>query len=102
MTTTFRNTTIGKEINKGPNDVLDYYFDWTSWLDSTSPAETISSHEITVPAGLTLDSSEETGGVVKVWLSGGTVGKKYPVTCKIVTSAGRTRQQTFYVDLIKR
>ena len=83
---------------KDPEAVLDYAFDWSDWLDSTSsPAETISSHTITVPSGITKDSDSEFGGTVTIWLSGGTEGNNYKIECKIVTSESRTEERSITI-----
>ena len=75
------------DYTKDCDAVLDYAYDWSSWL---ATGETISSHTVVAPSGLTVDSSSESNGVVTAWLSGGTTGTIYNVSCKIVTSAGRT------------
>ena len=83
---------------KDPEAVLDYAFDWSDWLDSTSsPAETISSHTVTVPSGITKDSDRESGETVTIWLSGGTEGNNYKVECKIVTSESRTEERSITI-----
>lgn len=80
---------------KDPAAVLDYAWDWaTNWL---AAGETISSHTVTATAGLTVDSSNESAGVVTAWLSGGTAGSDYVVTCQIVTNAGRTDERSFNI-----
>lgn len=87
-------------IDKDPNAVLDYSFDWaTHWL---ATGETISTHTITVASGLTKDSDSESNGIVTVWLSGGTAGTEYAVACKIATSASRTDERTIYVRVKER
>lgn len=87
MTTTF--TTGDKPtIDKDPNAVLDYVWDWAAWLAVVGDA--IASHTITINDGvastLTLVTSTNTVGTVTAWLSGGTVGEKVKVTCRITTS----------------
>lgn len=69
---------------KDPSAVLDYSFDWKTkdWLQV---GETIESYVITVPSGLTKDSDSKSGGIVTVWLSGGTAGENYVVACLITT-----------------
>ena len=84
---------------KDPDAVLDYGFDWSSWL---ATGETISSHTITTETGLTKDSDSESSGVVTVWLSGGTAGNDYDVACKIVTSASRTDERTITIRVKNR
>jgi hypothetical protein len=76
---------------KDPSDVLDYTFDWTSFL---ATGETISSYTVTPDTGLTKDSDSQASGVITYWLSGGTADSLYNVVCKIVTSAGRTVERT--------
>lgn len=94
-------------FSKDPNAVLDYKFDWkgktnagkdSDWLTT---GETIISHTVTAAAGLTVDSSLTTDDDTSVtaWLSGGTVGNRYSVTCHITTSAGRQEDSSIYVDM---
>lgn len=85
---------------KDPDAVLDYAFDWaTYWLQET---ETISSYVISVDSGLTKDSDSDSDGIVTVWLSGGTGGANYEVSCKITTSLGRTEERTIGVIVRER
>jgi len=84
---------------KDPDAVLDYYFDWTDWLDD---GETISSRTVTVQSGLTKASDAESGGIVVAWLSGGTVGTTYTVACKVVTSDGRTDERSMHIKVQQR
>ena len=87
-------------FNKDPDAVLDYAFDWSSWL---SAGETISTRTITVGTGLTQPSTDtESSGVVTVWLSGGAAGNDYDVACKIETSASRTDERTITIRCINR
>jgi len=98
---------------KDPSAVLDFKFDWapltngvqgerSDWLAS---GETILSHTITVsPVGLTVNSSAitDTSTTVTVWLSGGIDGIEYGVTCRIVTSGGRTDDRTMEINCQNR
>lgn len=95
---------------KDPDAVLDYLFDWasntnsngtTDWLQS---GETITDHTITATTGITVDSSAlvNTATSVVAWLSGGTAGTKYNVTCHIVTSAGREDDRTIVIMCAQR
>ena len=84
-----------KIIRKDPDAVLDYAFDWTTnWLES---GETISSYTVTVTTGITKDSDSQSGGVVTVWISGGTAGNNYNATCHIVTSKSREDDRTMTI-----
>ena len=98
------------QFSKDPDAVLDYKFDWAAstngsgssdWLAS---GETISSHTITATTGLTVDSSSltDTNTSVTVWLSGGTAGTDYTVTCQIVTSASRTDERSIKIACKER
>lgn len=76
---------------KDPDAVLDYTFDWSSWLQG---GETISSQTIDADDGITVDSTSANDTGVTVWLSGGTVGERYKVRCEITTSGSRTDERT--------
>ena len=97
-------------FSKDPNAVLDYKFDWkaltnengdSDWLDS---GETISTKTVTVDDGITKDSDAlaDTNTSVTVWLSGGTAGADYEVSCKIVTSDKRTDERTIKIQVRER
>lgn len=95
----------GLVVTKDSDSVLDWKFDWkalangsgdSNWLDTS---ETIASATVTVASGLTKDSDSitDTNTSVTVWLSGGTEGTIYNVTCQIVTSDGRTAERSIKV-----
>jgi hypothetical protein len=95
---------------KDPSAVLDYKFDWkaltngngtSDWL---AAAETISTRTVTVGSGITKDSDSitDTSTSVTVWLSGGTHGNDYTITCRIVTSAGRTDERSITIRVRDR
>jgi hypothetical protein len=88
-------------IPKDPSAVLDYKYNWTDWLES---GETISTHTIITPSGITLNSSSitDTGKSVTIWLSGGTAHRKYNVVCRITTSASRTDDRTMVIAVQER
>lgn len=79
-----------RKFDKDPDAVLDYKFDWSGWLAS---GETIVSKEISASDGLSVSSSSITDDdtSVTVWLSGGTAGVWYDVTCRITTSSSPAR-----------
>lgn len=81
-----------------PDAVLDYRWDWSSWLEED---ETITSYSVEVD-GITLDSSLNDGKAVTAWLSEGTAGTKAEVTCRITTSQGRTDDRTMYLSIDER
>lgn len=72
---------------KDPDSTLDYLWDWAAWLGE----DTIAAAQIVVsPAGLTAGvPTVEDDTAVRCWLSGGTLGTRYDVTCRITTAGGR-------------
>ena len=87
-----------RNFTKDPDAVLDYEFDWSAWLGT----DTIATHTVTATAGLTVDSTEATTTTVTMWLSGGTDGASYAVTCHIVTAAGREDDRTATITMQSR
>ena len=90
---------MAQQFTKDPDAVLDFVFDWSSWL---ATGETISSRTVTVETGITKVSDTSASGKVTAWLSGGTAGTTYDVACKIVTSASRTDERTMLIRVIER
>ena len=87
-----------KTFRKDPDAVLDFEFDWSSWL---AVGETIASKTVTV-TGVTLDSSPNDDSSVVAWVSGGTAGTTATVACLITTSAGRTDERTINLAIGER
>lgn len=82
---------ILKTFTKQPAEVQDYDIDFTQYLESMG-GDVAASHRSEVETGLTLSTSMLTGGVVKLFLAGGTAGKTYKVTVLLTTEAGRVRE----------
>lgn len=80
-------------IEKHPGAVLDYAIDWSLWLGS----DVIATFNISVPTGLTLDSSTNTQNTVTFWLSGGTANADYVLVVTITTAAGKTESKSIKV-----
>lgn len=99
---------------KDPNSVEPYFIIWCD-IDGTNDGSTGDAGELqgatigsatwTVPSGLTKDSSNQNAGtiagvsyavntVATIWLSGGTAGETYDVSCRITTSDSRTLDKT--------
>ncbi|MCC6362142.1 MAG: hypothetical protein IT165_01380 [Bryobacterales bacterium] len=83
---------------KDPNAVLDYYVDWTRWLNGDAIATSVWA----VTAGLTVANDTHTTTAATVWLSGGVVGETYRVTNRITTAGGRTEDRSFDVKIAER
>ena len=88
-------------IDKDPQAVLDYIFDWSAWLSAVSDTIT-GTPTWTVGTGLTRDSQSNTTTVATAFISGGTVGSKAPVSCRITTAGGRTDERTVYLKIVNR
>lgn len=84
---------------KDSDATLDYGFDWSGWLET---GESISSYIITTACGITKASDTNTSASVIVWLSGGAVGTRYDVACKITTNKNRIDERTMKIDVKKR
>ena len=81
-------------FRKDPDAILDYGFDWSDWLAS---GETLTASTWTVPAGISEGANQRDDTSVLIWLSGGTVGESYLISCKIVTSDSRTDERSFTI-----
>lgn len=95
---------IASQVNftKDPNDVLDYSFDWSQWLQSS---ETISSLTVTAAPGIIVNSSSFTSSSSTAWLSGGTAGASgtpYTITHQIVTNQARTKSLTMTIRVMNK
>jgi len=94
-------TIKGNEIvitkKKTAAEVLDYVVDDSLFLGS----DTIASVTWLVsPAGVTIGSTSNTSSTATIWLSGGTVGVTYVVTCRITTAGGRTKDYSFNLRIV--
>lgn len=87
-------------FTKDPEAVLDYYIDWSDWLDE----DVISTSEWTVPAGITSVDGKEaaTDTITTLWLSGGTAGTAYQLVNHIVTDDGREEDRTLIIVVKER
>jgi hypothetical protein len=86
---------------KDPNAVLDYSFNWSDWL---TDGELISTSTWINPDSITINTSTNTTTTTVVWLSGGTSGKSYRLTNRIVTnsSPARTEDRTLLIEVQDR
>lgn len=86
---------MGNRFSKDPDAIKDYYFDWREWLDD---GDSVDSYTVTA-TGVTVASHSNDSGLIAVWLSGGTVGTSASVTCRIVTTGGRTDDKTMLFQI---
>ena len=87
-----------KTFDKDPAAVLEYGWPWAVWLNG----DTIDVFSFDVPTGLTEVISYEEDGLITLWLSGGTLGKSYRVTCTITTAAGRIEQRSAIFNMVDK
>lgn len=94
-------------IDKDPNAVLDYAFDWAAWLALNS-GDTIASVEFIVDATLTVVDQGFDSTTATVWLSGGvkppTGSNKLRVTCRITTTntPPRIDDRSIFLRIVER
>jgi len=74
------------EIIHAPGAILDYGFNWSSWLQA---GETIVSSTWTIDPTLVLSSSQNVSGVTSTFVNGGTLGSVYTLINTVTTSNGR-------------
>jgi hypothetical protein len=90
---------------KDPTDVDYLTFDWSARL---ADGEAITGQSGLVddgnpPAGApTVDNALSDGSTVQVWLSGGTLGEDYTITCRVTTDAGRTMDWSAVLQVRQR
>jgi hypothetical protein len=83
---------------KDPNAILDYGFDWSDWLQS---GEIIVNSTWINPDAITIVTNAYLNQSTVVWVSGGTAGKSYRLTNRIVTnnSPARTDDRTLLIEV---
>lgn len=81
-----------KSFTKQPVSNLDYDFDWQRWLEPTA-GDVISIADVIADPGITLGTKQSTATRVKQFISGGTSGSDYKVSCTITTVQGRIEQK---------
>lgn len=88
---------------KSPGETIDYAYDWLASND-LADGETISSVSVsfTDTGGTSNPSTTKSDTITRVWLSGGTHGRRATFTVTIITNAGRTIDQAFGVDIVNK
>lgn len=89
-------------FTKDPNDVLDYSFDWSQWLQS---GETINGLTVIASPGIVVNTTSYTNTSSTAWLSGGVAGAAgtpYTVEHRITTNQGRTKNLTMYIRVLNK
>ena len=79
-------------VPKDPDEVLDYQFDWGQFR--LEEGETIVTSTFIIIGSVEIDNETIDGGFTTFWASGGTAGEACKITNRVVTSEGRTYDQT--------
>lgn len=90
-------------IDKDPDAVLDYPFDWSDYLAPI--ADTIVSAVFVVdgtPGGLVVVSSSNDATSATAIVSGGVLGQRERLTCRITTAGGRVDDRSVYLRIKER
>jgi hypothetical protein len=83
---------------KDPNEILDYTIDWSARVQAN---DSIVSFTVT-GSGINVDSSVLSNNIITVWLSGGNVGSETSVLTRVVTTEGRTMDQTVKLKIVDK
>ena len=87
-------------FKKDPDAILDYSFDWTLYL--TPLSDTIASVTFIGDVGLVLTNPSHTTTTATTFVSGGVVGSNMNLTCRIVTTGGRTDDRSITLKILNR
>lgn len=82
---------------KDPSEVIDLTIDWS---DTLATGDEIDTSTWSVPAGITEDATANTTTTTTITVSGGTDGESYLLTNLIVTTGGKTHEQTRTVSVL--
>jgi hypothetical protein len=91
---------MSSPFKKDPDAVLDYTFNWGSWL--TDAEDVIDTVEWIPDEGLTVANSTYTSTTATAFVSGGAVGDTLKLTCRITTLGGRTDDRTITLKIVDR
>jgi hypothetical protein len=79
----------------GPDDKLDFNFDWSAWM---AASDTISTSVWAVtPSGPTLTGDGETATTTQIYLSVAAWGETYTLTNTITTANGTIAERSYIV-----
>ncbi len=77
-----------RAIEKDPDAILPYRFDWSEWLEGDTISDAEFEVSPSVEGGLTIDAQSYDTATCTVWLSGGVAGQSYTLTNRIYPQAG--------------
>jgi hypothetical protein len=77
-----------RAIDKDPDAILPYRFDWTDWLDGDNILNATFAVSPVEPDGLEIEAQSFDSKTCTVWLRGGADGRTYTVTNRIFPDSG--------------
>ena len=86
-----------KILNKDPDAIIDYVFDWTEWLNGD-----VISTSTFILSGCTNVLDTKTDNTTTIWLSGGTNNLTHSITNRISTIGGRTEDRTLLLNILEK
>lgn len=100
MVDTYTGGPAKPTIDKDPDAVLDYSFDFAPWL--TPLSDTIASADFILETPLEEDRRVVETLTAVVWLKGGVPGSTHRATCRITTTAGRVDDRSIFLKIKQR
>ena len=100
--------------SKAPQEVLDYSFDWSrlletstnilsaTWLIKYEGQPSVAFPVTTTVYGLTNNAQSINGKVTTIFLASGALNRNYTLTCQIQDSLGRTTERTVSIAIRER
>lgn len=103
MSETFVPDQSGKyTIIKDPNALLDYTFNWTAWLAGVVDKIITVDFNVSNSATAIVQQTYFSDTHATAWVSGGVVGEKITLRCRIYTEEGRIDDRTGYLKVKER
>lgn len=92
------------EYVKAPAAVLNYGRDWTTWLETGDAivTSTWTADPDNPDTALIVAGAAHNGKIATIIVSGGTLGARYRVTNRVVTSNGLTDERSDYWAITER
>ena len=93
---------IAARFEKAPGATLDFDLDFADEMaEAGDTARDIAPVDLAAPSGITVVAAVWIAEIqrIKVWLSGGTDGKKYVLTAWLNTAGGRRLEMDFLVRI---
>ncbi len=88
---------------KDPSSSVDYSIDWSAWLSDTEAiASTTWSIDPSGASAPSLGAENAVDTVRSIFVSGGTLGQRYRLTCRIQTDGGRTVERSLTIRIAER